>query len=245
MSQGARRVQDAVLEMYLASALEPEARARVEEELASSEADRERLAELRADSAAFLLRQPPAAFAARVEPEPRKERRRRWGVLLGAALATSAVAVFGGVLLRPVVETPEPEYTAKGSLVLGVYRNQAGRGVPVGPGETLGEGESIQFEVKAGASGYVAVLSRDGAGRVTVYYPYGGDAAVAYTPGQTLLPGAIELDGTPGTEALYALFSPEPFALGAAVKALESGAPLEPALPGSVRVARALLTKRP
>ncbi|QRN97211.1 DUF4384 domain-containing protein [Archangium violaceum] len=244
MSQGGRRIQDAVLEMYLASALEPEARARVDEELASSEADRERLAELRADSAAFLLRQPPAAFAARLEPEPRKERR-RWRVLLGAALAMSAAAVFGGVMLRPVVEAPGPEYAAKGSLVLGVYRNQAGGGVPVGPGETLGEGESIQFDVKADASGYVAVLSRDGAGRVTVYYPYGGDAAVAYVPGRSLLPGAIELDGTPGTEALYALFSPEPFTLGAAVKALESGAPLEPALPQSVRVARTQLTKRP
>jgi hypothetical protein len=243
MSQGARRVQDAVLEMYLASALDEPARARVERVLAESEVDRARLAELRADSEAFLLSHPPAAFAARLEPA-RRRTERRWLPWLGTALAASA-AVFGGVLLRPVVETPEPEYVAKGAVTLTVYRRQAGGGVPVQPGEALGAGDALQFEVKAGTSGYVAVLSRDGAGHVTVYYPYGGDAAAAYVPGQPLLPGAIELDGTPGTEQLYALFSPEPFTLGGAVKALESGAALEPVLPGTVRVARASLAKRP
>jgi len=243
MSQGTRRIQDAVLEMYLASALDDSARARVEAALADSEVDRARLAELRADSEAFLLHHPPAAFAARLEPARRKEER-RWLPWLGAALAASA-AVFGGVLLRPVADTSGPEYVAKGGVVLTVYRRGAEGGVPVRTDEALGQGDALQFEVKAGTRGYVAVLSRDGAGHVTVYYPYGGDAAAAYVPDQPLLPGAIELDGTPGTEELYALFSPEPFTLGAAVKALESGAALEPGLPATVRVARASLAKRP
>ena len=242
MSQGARRLRDAVLEMYLASALDAEARARVEAVLAGSEADQARLAELRADAEALLVSHPPAAFAARVEPAPRGEGW-RWGVWLGAVLAACLTAVFSGVAPRPV--EPSPEYAAKGGPLLEVYRLREGGGVPVWPGERLGAGDSLQFGVKAGTRGYVAVLSRDGVGQVTVYYPYGGDAAVAYAPGQPLLPGAIELDATPGTEELYALFSPEPFALGSAVKALESGAPLEPALPRAVRVARSQFTKQP
>jgi hypothetical protein len=248
MSQGARRIQDAMLERYLASALDEAARVWVERQLEASEVDRARLAELRADSEALLLRHPPAAFAARLEAAGRGPGRawRRWGLVLGPVLAAS-LAVFGGVLLVGPggVESPGPEYVAKGGVVFGVYRQRAEGGVPLRPGEVLGEGDVLQFEVKAGASGYVAVLSRDGAGRVTVYYPYGGDAAVAHAPGQPLLPGAIELDGTPGTEQLYALFSPEPFALGAAVKALESGQPLEPVLPQAVRVARTRLDKKP
>lgn len=241
MSQGERRVKDAVLEMYVASALDEEARAKVEAALEESEADRARLAELRADSAAFLLQHPPAAFAARLEPGKQVP---RWSVFAGAALAALALAVFAGVLLMRPVAGP-PEYAAKGGPVLEVYRKQGDSAVPVRPGDTLGAGETIQFDVKAGASGYVAVLSRDGAGHVTVYYPYGGDAAAAYTPGQSLLPGAIELDGTPGAESLYALYSPEPFTLSEAVKALESGTPLERALPPAVRVTRGGFTQKP
>ncbi|AKJ08376.1 uncharacterized protein DUF4384 [Archangium gephyra] len=242
MSQQGRRLQDAVLDMYLTGSLDPEARGRVESVLEGSEADRARLAELRADSEAFLVRHPPAAFVARLEPAPRGSTR-RWGLLLGPALAACVAAVL--VALPPRPEEAPPAYVAKGGLVLGVYRLREGTGVPVEPGETLAAGDALRFEVKAGANGYVAVLSRDGAGRVTVYHPYGGAAAVAYTPQQPVLPGSIELDGTPGAEELYALFSPEPFALAPAVEALSSGTPLESALPGAVRISRARFDKRP
>jgi anti-sigma factor RsiW len=70
----AHEPSDALLERYLAGALDEESRARVETLLADSAAARARLEELRADSAAFLLLHPPGPLVAHFK----EERRRSW-----------------------------------------------------------------------------------------------------------------------------------------------------------------------
>ncbi len=62
-----RRVSEPLLECYLVGSLDAEARAQVAAVLAESEVDRARLEELRAESAAFLLRQPPGPLVERFE----------------------------------------------------------------------------------------------------------------------------------------------------------------------------------
>ncbi len=68
-----RKLKDAPLERYLADALPARARARMEALLAASAKDRQRLEELRADSAAFLSKHPLTLAV----PHPRKRRPRR------------------------------------------------------------------------------------------------------------------------------------------------------------------------
>jgi hypothetical protein len=75
--------------------------------------------------------------------------------------------------------------------------------------------------VKAARDGFVAVLSRDGAGKVSVYYPYDGKEAAPYSAAQPLLPGAIALDETPGREDLWTLFSSHGFELAPYVEQLK------------------------
>ena len=71
MSAEPRRLTEPMLECYLVGSLDEEARARVQAVLAESEADRARLEELRAESAAFLLQFPPGPLVERFEASRR------------------------------------------------------------------------------------------------------------------------------------------------------------------------------
>jgi len=64
MSPHNRRIPDLMLERYLADAMDAKARRQVEALLAESPADAARLAELRANSEAFLQRHPPEGMLA-------------------------------------------------------------------------------------------------------------------------------------------------------------------------------------
>jgi DNA-binding NarL/FixJ family response regulator len=69
MTSGARRIPDSMLECYLAEALEPEAKARLEALLAKSPEDRARLEELRKDSLEFSQKHPSELLLTRVHEE--------------------------------------------------------------------------------------------------------------------------------------------------------------------------------
>ncbi|MCU0696630.1 MAG: DUF4384 domain-containing protein [Myxococcaceae bacterium] len=220
MSAPRRPPPDALLERYLANDLSPEARAAIDAALAESPEVRARLEALRADSAAFLIKHPPGPVAARLEPT-----RRRWLVWFPLVLASTAAAVL--VVLR----TPdEDESTTKGSITLTAYRQTADGGVePLLAGARVVPGDKVRFRVTA-PDGYVAVLSRDGAGTVSTYFPYGGATAAAFDSKQPLLPVAIALDGVEGRELVWAVHGPTAFSLAPLVKQLEAGK--DPSGPG-------------
>lgn len=237
MTSEARRIPDALLERYLADALPLEAKAHLEATLANSTGDQARLAELRADSAAFLLRRPPSVIVKRFEDAQRRTPRWRWSTLLIPVLAAAAVILM---LLRPT----EGPYTVKGPPVVVLHRKTANGSVEVSPDVPLAPGDDIRFEVKASASGFLAVLSRDAKGTITVYYPYGGEAAAPYDAHQPLLPGAISLDDTLGREDVYALHSTRAFNLAWALEALQAGRPLEEVAPRSISVGHTFFMKQ-
>jgi hypothetical protein len=230
-----RRIKDALLERYLAGALPAEARAQLEAVLAESEADRARLKELEADSAAFLVKHPPGPLVAKYEASRR--RGWRWPALV-LPLVAALAAVFL-LMLRPPGPIDDP-YTPKGNIVLGVY-SESGL---VEPGAEVAPGTRIRFSVKAGRAGYVAVLGRDAAGAISVYHPYDGKEAAPYDPKAPVLPDAIELDDVKGEERVYALFSEKPFALDWAVEALRAGKPLKEVAPPGVAVEGTSFVKR-
>lgn len=204
-----RPIPDALLERYLAGDLDEARRKELEARLAESPEDRARLDALRADSAAFLIQHPPGPLVAKAQAS-RRPPLYRWLRLVLVPLATAVLVM----VLMP------PRYTAKGDVAFVVFRQSGER---IAPGATVNGGEHIRFEVRAPSDGWVAVVSRDGAGHVTVYYPYGGQAAARYSTAEPLLPGAIGLDETKGREDVWVFFSTKPFALTPYVDMLTSG----------------------
>jgi hypothetical protein len=237
-----RRIKDSLLEKYAAGALAGEAKAELERTLAESEPDRQRLAELEADSRAFLAAHPPGPLVAKYEA--RLEAARPWWRRPMASVAPALAAV--GALVLVVVLLPRgggPELIAKGGLAFSVHVKRGESSVRVESTDVVHPGDAIRFEVRTDRPGYVAVLGFDSRRVVTIYYPYAGSAAMPLNNQEPLLPTAIELDQELGRETLYALFSERPFQLDWAVEALRAEK-LEQALPGDVSLARVELEKR-
>ncbi|MDY7226475.1 hypothetical protein [Hyalangium rubrum] len=247
MTPESRRIPDALLDRYLSGALDPEAKRQLEATLAQSPWDKARLAELRADSAAFLLQHPPAPFVARVQKAERPAWWRSWPVLLAPALATAMLTLL---VFQPQIEQllqtliEGDPYTVKGSVMLVLHRKVGESSVQVSSGDTLSPGDAIRFEAKASNNGFLAVVGRDAKGVITVYHPFGGTAAHPYEASQPLLPEAVALDDTLGREDVYALFSQQAFELDWAVRALEEGRSLPQAAPKGISVGHTFFVKK-
>ncbi len=205
-----RKFVDLELERHLAGEL------RRDFEREASDADRARLAELRAEHETFLRETDVAAEvaaihrrAARHAPEPRAPWF-RWLVPVGA-LAAAAVVML--VLWR---RTPvDDDLQLKGDgVTLVIYMQTDANSKKLASNDTVAAGAHIRFQVTAGKRGYVAVIGVDPKTATVYVSPY------AYEGGLCLLPGAIELDDTPGDERFYAVFASEPFTADAAMAAL-------------------------
>jgi hypothetical protein len=245
MTPEPRRIPDALLERYLAGALPPEAKARLETTLAASPGDQARLAELRADSAAFLLRHPPGPLVSRFEADSRRVRWWQSRMLPNYAIAAAGVSLILSILIPRILEPTDGPFTAKGPVVLVLHRKDGEGSVVVPKDGPVAPHDSLRFQVKGVTGGFVAVLSRDPQGALTVYYPFGGSAAAPFDSAQSLLPGAIELDGTLGREDVYVLHSANPFGVTWALQALSAGRPLKEAAPTGISVGHASFVKVP
>jgi hypothetical protein len=209
-----RPLPDGLLERYLAGELTGEALARVEKALAESSEERARVDALRADAAAFLIKHPPGPIAARLEPP-----RRSWFQWLVPALAAVAALVVAVVFLRPV----EDDVTTKGAMAFTAFRLSSDGAVQeLTPNAKVKAGDRVRFSVKVPSDGFLAVVSRDGAGNASVYFP--SSSTVSARHGATaLLPDAIELDGVLGPERVWAIFSARSFEVSQAIEQLKGG----------------------
>lgn len=208
-----RPLPDALLERYVAGDLTGESLAKVERAIAESPKERARVEELRADSAAFLIRHPPGPLAAKLEKP-----KRRWLLWLPLAAAAAALLVF---FVRPPVE---PESSVKGSVVLTVFRQRGDDPVErLENGATVRPGDHVRFSITAPTDGFVAVISRDGAGKVSTYHPFGSQQAAPHKAKEPLLQSAIALDDVRGRERVWAVFSEKPFEIAPLVQQIERG----------------------
>jgi hypothetical protein len=237
-----RRFTDLELERQLAGDL-PAAR---EFDKQASDADRARLAELRAEHEAFLRSVDVDNEVLRIQQRvaraaPEKKAWWRWFVPASALAAAAAVIL---VLLRRGGEQPpkpDDEYQVKGdeiSLVVHVATESGSRRLE--SGDDVAPGDKLRFEVNAAKPGYIAVAGIDGSGQLSIYHPGGGAGPIAFDPHARLLPGAIKLDATPGEEHFFALYSPTPFAFDTVMPALQENR----SLPAGVSKAEVVLKKK-
>jgi hypothetical protein len=214
-----RKYTDVELERAIAGDLPPDRAAAIERD--ATAADRARMDELRAEHAAFAggidvdeqVRRIEQRVA-RAAPPPRAPAWLRWAIPAGTlAMAAAVIAMI--VMRRGDDDAPanDDDIAIKGdSVALTVHLQTATGSRVIGSGESIAPGDRIRFEVAAPRPGHIAVVAVDGAGKTTVYYPYGGGAAPAFDPtADRLLPGAIELDATPGDETIRVYFSRSPF----------------------------------
>jgi len=129
---------------------------------------------------------------------------------LGLGIAGLALAAAFAVLVRPrpVTEGPESalETRAKGRAKLGFFVKRGGRVFEGADGETLRAGDQLRFVATSGGLRQLAILSRDGRGAASVYYPPLAHSRALTTAAKTALDAAVELDATPGEEYLFGVF---------------------------------------
>jgi hypothetical protein len=88
-------------------------------------------------------------------------------------------------------------------------------------GEIVAPGDALRFTVTTPTPIWLAVLSRDGAGHASVYYPTGGGMAEIGPARDLALPASTVLDEVTGPEQIFALFCAAPADLGGLRRALD------------------------
>lgn len=210
-------LSDLRLDELLAGELEQQQRQPATAHLGGCPACSDRLAELERDR---------DDYRARSVARPGRPLRRSLGVGVGIATAAACAAIL---LLGIRPQTPTTR--SKGSARLGFFITHGDQVRPGGPGEKVQPGDMLSFTLSTDTRVYVAVLSRDGAGRASVYFP-AGPITEATGPGRdVLLPLATVLDGTLGAERLYGLVCDRPVALEPLRRALAGSSTL-PVPPG-------------
>ena len=203
-------VSDLRLDELFAGELPAGDAAVVSEHVAGCERCRDRERALASDRTRFRAAVPPL-----------RRRRRPWVAIAGSALAAAAAVAI-------VVRTPADATRLKGGARLAfVVARAASRTMIVGgPGERVRPGDTLSYLVTAAQPSFVAVLSRDPAGRVAPYFPRGDRAQWVPAGRDVQLPIATRLDDSLGSERLAAVFCDRPVALAELTSAVD-GAPPE------------------
>jgi hypothetical protein len=135
----------------------------------------------------------------------------RWRFVRWAVPLVAGAAALMMWLAPPGRHRALPELTAKGPPSLKVFARRAGQVFPVVDGAVLAPGDAIRFFVEPNGLTNVIIGSVDGAGKATIYYPYGGRQSAAVDPRKLFeVPGSIALDAAAGPERVFAVFSRHP-----------------------------------
>jgi anti-sigma factor RsiW len=200
---------DFALDRRLAGELEEAEREALDRHATVCERCGHRLEELSREREAFAREARPLALAP-MSKTCDAQRSRPQAVVTWLFGAGAAVAAAAAVVLL-VRGEPDTTRTKGHSAALGFYVSHAGAVRPGAPGERVEPGDALRFVATTRETRYLAVLSVDGAHRVSVYYPEGTSAALI-APGESVaLPVSTVLDDTLGDETLYGVFCPHPF----------------------------------
>ncbi len=123
---------------------------------------------------------------------------RSWFVV--PTLLAAAAALF-------LVVSPPPDDRTKGSVDLDFYVLRDDQPLLGDPTAPHAAGDRLQFSYLAGGYDRVVLLSADGVGTTTVYFPSEGEDPVpVYAAGRHVLDQSVILDDAPGPEVFVACF---------------------------------------
>ncbi len=174
------------------------------------------------------------------------------GVALAAAAAIVLVAKSGivssvlpdaGALIAPQPEPPRDTVRPKGDVAIGFFRQRDGVVTPGGEGDVVRPGDALRFTYSVDREQYLAIVSVDGAGIVSVYFPEGETAQRVAAAHDEALPLATELDATLGPEHVRAFFCDEAYPPGLLAARVEAD-PEAPNVPADCAVAELAFEKR-
>ncbi|MCA9559895.1 MAG: hypothetical protein KC583_15205, partial [Myxococcales bacterium] len=132
------------------------------------------------------------------------------------ALAAAAAAVIVFFALRPSTQPGTPiggdpfGVRAKGDLALELVRKTPGGAERMVSGDKFGANDEIRFVVTLPDKGRVEIVGVEASGDLYTAWPLPEHQADPVLPkgSKQSLPGAVQLDGQPGTERLYLAFCP-------------------------------------
>ena len=190
-----------------------------------------RLEAIRASESEFhdnVFSQTLSAVTERILDEQRRPRKLPKGnatmlrriLPLGIAAAATLLLAVGLLPGKPrdgliPGSTPmnDEDISDKGAVGLELYCKRNDRVFRVHQGTTLRSDDMIRFVPVLSNDGprYIMVVSVDGLGTVSKYFPQDSDTALRVHAMKAALPGSIVLDNTPGPEHVWLLSSKTPF----------------------------------
>ncbi len=102
------------------------------------------------------------------------------------------------------------------------------------PGEAVAPGDAVRFSYTSAEPRSLAILSVDGAGVASVYFPAGPETVSVPAANNAPLPLATQLDGVLGEERVVGLFCKQPRRLEPVREALQASGTALPEVPGCV-----------
>jgi len=165
----------------------------------------------------------------------------RWAPVAAALVLTAGT--FAYKARGPSSVDQEPAVAIKGGPALHLFVRRGDRVFAPHPGDVLAPGDAVRFVVEPAGRRYLLVVSLDGAGKVSVYHPFGGaESAPLASDARVEVPGSVVLDRAPGPERIFAVFSNAPVSAAAVGQQLAaaagqgSGSALKLALPDTEQV---------
>jgi hypothetical protein len=141
-----------------------------------------------------------AAFAV-----PRARGPRRWTIGLAAV-----AAAFGLWLVASRDRRDDAETRSKGKPALAFYVKHDQVVREGSRGEVVYPSDAINFAVSTDGPAFLTIISVDGAGKVSPYYPDGPAAAAILAGRDQVLPRSVLLDDTLGLERIVGVFCDRP-----------------------------------
>lgn len=252
--EAAGRMPDWLLERIAAGDLPPERAEALRRRLEAEGGGGERLAALASSNAEILAAYPTAEMVRAIRGRAAAEttegaatggtRARPFWVVGAPALAFAAAiaAVFllpparpgGSTATTPIVATGGAD---DGDRVKGldprlrIYRKLGKKVELLEDGAAARPGDELQLAYVAAGRRYGAVLSLDGAGRVTFHLPVAGGAPTAVSlraQGEVSLPASYQLDAAPRFERFLFITSDTPFSTERLPEVIRGEAPPPP-----------------
>ncbi len=142
----------------------------------------------------------------------RQSRVKKTAIALGSLAAAAAIALVFIYQPPPSSDDTTPKNRFKGTMTFEVFAKRGEHQFKVKQGDRLRTNDALRFVITTNSAGYITVLSIDGAGRISPFYP---DTAPTEdsTPmmvdlkGRNELPGSIVLDDVVGLETFVVVFS--------------------------------------